>query len=111
MPMSYSTAQHSEAGSTESSTGVVERLRHKIGQLVTSHPVGVRLAYVELVLLAVGAGLALLRVGAEPTGTSLAEVFATLSFVSAMTLAVVAAVGAVAVGAFEGYRSLRHRTA
>lgn len=109
--MSYSTAQHSETGSTESATGVVERLRHRIGQLVTSHPVGMRLAYVELVLLAVGAGLALPSVGAEPSGTSLAEVFATLSFVSAMTVAVVVAVAAVAVGAFEGYQSLRHRAA
>ncbi|SFK80502.1 hypothetical protein SAMN04487950_1180 [Halogranum rubrum] len=68
-----------------------------------------RLLYAEVALLVLGVGLGITDAGSKATATSLTDVFATLSFVTAMILVVAAAVGAVGVGLLEGYRTLDGR--
>jgi hypothetical protein len=65
--------------------------------------------YTELLLLSLGVGLAVVDLGSNPSGASLPEVFATLSLVMAMVVAVAATVVAVTFGLLEGYRSFRGR--
>lgn len=107
--MSYSTGDHSATTeSTRSTEGVIEASRHRLGQLVASHPVATRLLYAELALLSLGTVLSFVNVGVNPNGTSIPEVFATLSFVTAMVVAVAAVVGGVGVAAYGGYRTVKN---